>query len=114
MNVPFLDLGPQHRALRTEALAALSATYDATRFCLGKDVEDFERGFASTLGYPSALGMNSGTSPLHVACMIAAFGPGDEVIAPPFTFIASAWGISYVGAKPVFADVEEGTFNLDP
>ena len=58
--------------------------------------------------------MNSGTSPLHVACMVAGFGPGDEVIVPPFTFIASAWGATYVGARPVFADIEEGTFNLDP
>jgi dTDP-4-amino-4,6-dideoxygalactose transaminase len=77
-------------------------------------VEDFEKAFASTLGYPRALGMNSGTSPLHVACMIAGFGPGDEVITTPFTFISSAWGINYVGATPVFADVEESTFNLDP
>lgn len=114
MNVPFLDLGPQHRAIRAEALAALAATYDATRFCLGKDVDDFERNFAASLGYPSALGMNSGTSPLHVSCLIAGFGPGDEVILPAFTFIASAWGISYVGARPVFADIEEETFNLDP
>jgi dTDP-4-amino-4,6-dideoxygalactose transaminase len=114
VKVPFLDLAPQHRALRTEALAALAATYDATRFCLGKDVEDFERNFSSALGYPKALGMNSGTSPLHVACMAAGFGPGDEVIVPPFTFIASAWGVTYVGAKPVFADIEEATFNLDP
>jgi len=58
--------------------------------------------------------MNSGTSPLHVACMMAGFGPGDEVITAPFTFISSAWGINYVGATPVFADIEEGTFNLDP
>ncbi|MFI5356860.1 MAG: DegT/DnrJ/EryC1/StrS family aminotransferase [Opitutales bacterium] len=114
MKVPFLDLGPQHRALRTEALAALTATYDATRFCLGKDVEDFERNFGATLGYPRALGMNSGTAPLHVACMIAGFGPGDEVITTPFTFISSAWGISYVGARPVFVDVEADTYNLDP
>lgn len=114
MKVPFLDLSLQHRALREQALAALTATYDATRFCLGKDVEDFERNFAATLGYPRALAMNSGTSPLHVACMIAGFGPGDEVITAPFTFISSAWGINYVGATPVFADIEEGTFNLDP
>ena len=114
MKVPFLDLSLQHRALREQAIAALTATYDATRFCLGKDVEDFERAFAATLGYPRALALNSGTSPLHIACMIAGFGPGDEVIVPPFTFISSAWGISYVGATPVFADVEEGTFNLDP
>lgn len=114
MKVPFLDLTLQHRALREQALAALAATYDATRFCLGKDVEDFEKNFGAALGYPRVLGMNSGTSPLHVACMIAGLGPGDEVITSPFTFISSAWGISYVGAKPVFADIEEGTFNLDP
>lgn len=114
MKVPFLDLALQHQALREPALAALAATYDATRFCLGKDVEDFEKNFATTLGYPRALGMNSGTSPLHIACMIAGFGPGDEVIAPPFTFISTVWGVSYVGATPRFVDVEEGTFNLDP
>ena len=114
MKVPFLDLGLQHQALREPALAALAATYDATRFCLGKDVEDFEKNFANTLGYPRALGMSSGTAPLHVACMIAGFGPGDEVIAPPFTFISTVWGVSYVGATPRFVDIEEGTFNLDP
>jgi len=114
MKVPFLDLSLQHRALREPALAALTATYDAARFCLGKDVEDFEHNFASTLGYPRVLGMNSGTSPLHVACMIAGFGPGDEVIAPSFTFISTVWGLNYVGATPVFADVEAGSFNLDP
>ena len=114
MKVPFLDLGPQHRALREPALAALAATYDATRFCLGKDVDDFEKNFATTLGYPRVLGMNSGTAPLHVACLIAGFGPGDEVIAPPFTFVSTIWGVTYVGAKPVFADIEPGTYNLDP
>lgn len=114
MKVPFLDLSLQHKALREPALAALAATYDATRFCLGKDVDDFEKAFAATLGYPRALGMNSGTAPLHVACMIAGFGPGDEVIAPPFTFISTVWGVSYVGATPRFVDIEEGTFNLDP
>src|ERR1051325_931091 len=114
MKVPFLDLSLQHRALREQALSALAATYDATRFCLGKDVEDFEQNFAATLGYPRALALNSGTSPLPIACMIAGFAPGDEVITSPFTFISSAWGISYVGATPVFADIEEGTFNLEP
>jgi dTDP-4-amino-4,6-dideoxygalactose transaminase len=114
VKVPFLDLGPQHRALRAEALAALAATYDANRFCLGRDVEGFEASFASALGYPNALGVNSGTSPLHLACMIAGFGPGDEVIVPAFSFIASAWGPTYVGARPVFADIETGTYNLDP
>jgi dTDP-4-amino-4,6-dideoxygalactose transaminase len=114
MKVPFLDLALQHRALREPALAALAATYDATRFCLGRDVDDFERAFGHDLGYPGVVAMNSGTAPLHVACMLAGFGPGDEVVTTPFTFISSAWGISYVGAKPVFADIEAGTFNLDP
>jgi dTDP-4-amino-4,6-dideoxygalactose transaminase len=114
MKVPFLDLSLQHKALREPALAALAATYDANRFCLGKDVEEFEKNFAATLGYPRALGMNSGTAPLHVACMIAGFGPGDEVIAPPFTFISTVWGVTYGGATPRFVDIEEGTFNLDP
>lgn len=114
MKVPFLDLGPQHQAIRAEALVALTSTYDGTRFCLGKDVESFEQNCCATLDYPRALGMNSGTAPLHVACMIAGFGPGDEVITTPFTFISSAWGISYVGAKPVFVDIEEDTYNIDP
>lgn len=114
MKVPFLDLSLQHKAIREQALAALTATYDATRFCLGKDVEDFEKAFAATLGYPRALALNSGTSPLHIGCMIAGFGAGDEVITSPFTFISSAWGVNYTGATPVFADIEEGTFNIDP
>lgn len=114
MRVPFLDLSLQHQALREQALSALAATYDAHRFCLGKDVEDFEKAFVRTLGYPQALALNSGTSPLHIACMLAGFGPGDEVIVPPFTFISSAWGISYVRATPKFVDIDEGTFNLDP
>lgn len=114
MKVPFLDLSLQHKAIREQALAALAATYDANRFCLGKDVEDFEKAFAATLGYPRALALNSGTSPLHIACMLAGFGPGDEVIAPPFTFISTVWGVCYSGATPRFADIEAGTFNLDP
>jgi dTDP-4-amino-4,6-dideoxygalactose transaminase len=114
MKVPFLDLSLQHKAVREQVLMALAATYDASRFILGKDVEEFERNFSAALGYPRALGMNSGTSPLHLASICGGFGPGDEVITTPFTFISSAWGISYVGAKPVFTDIEEDTFNLDP
>lgn len=110
MKVPFIDLKAQHAALRTEVLAALAETYDNTRFCLGRDVEDFERNFAAALGYPRALGMNSGTSPLHIASLCGGFGAGDEVITTPFTFASSAWGISYVGAKPVFVDIEPDTW----
>ncbi|HVT74688.1 MAG TPA: DegT/DnrJ/EryC1/StrS family aminotransferase [Lacunisphaera sp.] len=114
MKVPFLDLKPQHQAIRTEVLAALADTYDHTRFCLGKDVEEFEKAFAVALGYPRALGMNSGTSPLHVASICGGFGPGDEVITTPFTFASSCWGISYVGAKPVFVDIDPDTWCISP
>ena len=77
MKVPFLDLKLQHAPLRAEVLAALADTYDHTRFCLGKDVEDFEKAFSAQLGYARTLGMNSGTSPLHVASIAGGFGPGD-------------------------------------
>lgn len=114
MKVPFLDLRPQHQAIRAEVLAALADTYDHTRFCLGRDVEDFERNFSQVFGLPPALGMNSGTSPLHVASVCGGFAPGDEVITTPFTFASSAWGISYVGATPVFVDIDPDTWCLSP
>ncbi len=114
MKVPFLDLKLQHQPLRAEVLAALADTYDATRFCLGKDVEDFEKSFSSAFGYSRTLGMNSGTSPLHVASICGGFGPGDEIITTPFTFASSCWGISYVGAKPVFVDIEADTWCISP
>ena len=114
MKVPFLDLKLQHQAIRTEALAALADTYDNTRFCLGRDVEEFEKTFSTMFGHPRTLGMNSGTSPLHIASLCGGFGPGDEVITTPFTFASSCWGISYVGAKPVFVDIDPGTWCVSP
>lgn len=114
MKVPFLDLKLQHQALRTEILAAIAATYDATRFCLGQDVDDFEKAFSREFGHARTLGMNSGTSPLHIASLCGGFGPGDEIITTPFTFASSCWGISYVGAKPVFVDIEADTWCISP
>jgi dTDP-4-amino-4,6-dideoxygalactose transaminase len=114
MKVPFLDLKLQHAPLRAEVLAALAETYDNTRFCLGKDVEDFEKRFSATFGYPRTLGMNSGTSPLHIASLSGGFGPGDEIITTPFTFASSCWGISYVGATPVFVDIDADTWCISP
>jgi dTDP-4-amino-4,6-dideoxygalactose transaminase len=114
MKVPFLDLKLQHAPLRAEVLAALADTYDNTRFCLGKDVEDFEKAFSNAFGYVRTLGMNSGTSPLHVASIAGGFGPGDEVITTPFTFASSCWGISYVGATPVFVDIDPDTWCISP
>jgi len=114
MKVPFLDLKLQHAPLRAEVLAALADTYDNTRFCLGKDVEDFEKAFSTAFGYVRTLGMNSGTSPLHVASIAGGFGPGDEIITTPFTFASSCWGISYVGATPVFVDIDPDTWCISP
>jgi dTDP-4-amino-4,6-dideoxygalactose transaminase len=114
MKVPFLDLKLQHAPLRAEVLAALADTYDNTRFCLGKDVDDFEKAFSAAFGYTRTLGMNSGTSPLHVASIAGGFGPGDEIITTPFTFASSCWGISYVGATPVFVDIEADTWCISP
>ncbi|HEY8993311.1 MAG TPA: DegT/DnrJ/EryC1/StrS family aminotransferase [Lacunisphaera sp.] len=114
MKVPFLDLKLQHAPLRAEVLAALADTYDNTRFCLGKDVENFEQAFSAAFGYMRSLGMNSGTSPLHIASLCGGFGPGDEIITTPFTFASSCWGISYVGAKPVFVDIDPDTWCISP
>ena len=112
MNVPFLDLSRAHRALRDEMLAAFAATYDANRFCLGADVEAFEREFAAASGATDAVAVNNGTSALHLAARGLGLGPGDDVIVPAFTFIASAWTASYVGARPVFCDIDPRTFTV--
>ncbi len=114
MKVPFLDVPAQIRALRPEIDAAIARTLDAGSFCLGPDVEKFERDFAALVGTAHAVGFNSGTSALHVAARLLDLGPGDEVITTPYTFIATSWALAYVGAKPVYVDVDEGTLNLDP
>lgn len=112
MKVPFLDLSLQHRPLRDEILAAWASTLDGNRFCLGRDVEDFERAFATVSGAAEAVGCNNGTSALHLAALALGLGPGDEIVVPAFTFIATAWTATYVGAKPVFADVDRGIYCL--
>jgi dTDP-4-amino-4,6-dideoxygalactose transaminase len=114
MKVPFLDLNRPHQALRAEILAALAETYDGNRFCLGKDVEAFERAFATACGASESVGVSNGTTALHLVARALDLGPGDEIIVPAFTFIASAWTASYVGARPVFADIDPATFCLDP
>lgn len=113
-KVPYLDLSAQIRGLRKEIDAALARTLDNCSFCLGPDVVQFEKDFAQFCGAKHCLGFNSGTSALHVAMRLLNVGPGDEVITTPFTFIATSWAISYVGAKPVYVDIEDETFNIDP
>lgn len=112
--IPYLDLPAQLRAIRPELDQAIARTLDRCSFCLGPDTAQFEKDFAAYIGTPFALGFNSGTSALHVALLLLNIGPGDEVITTPYTFVATSWAISYVGATPVYVDVEDGTMNLDP
>src|SRR3954470_5503672 len=113
-GVPYLDLPAQMRPIRKEIDAAIAKTLDNCSFCLGPDVAQFEKDFARYCGAQHALGFNSGTSALHIALMLLNVGPGDEVITTPATFVATSWAISYVGAKPVYVDIEDATFALDP
>jgi dTDP-4-amino-4,6-dideoxygalactose transaminase len=112
--IPYLDLPAQLRSIRGEIDAAIGRTLDQCSFCLGPDVTRFEQDFAAFCGAKECVGFNSGTSALHVAMLLLNIGPGDEVITTPFTFVATSWAISYVGAKPVYVDIEDDTFNLDP
>jgi dTDP-4-amino-4,6-dideoxygalactose transaminase len=113
-KVPYLDLPAQIRSLRPELDAAIARTLDHCSFCLGPDVVQFEKDFAKHCGAEHCVAFNSGTSALHVGLMLLNVGPGDEVISTPHTFVATSWAISYVGAKPVYVDIEDATFNLDP
>jgi dTDP-4-amino-4,6-dideoxygalactose transaminase len=114
MNVPYFDMLAQIRPLRTELENAFARTLDSGAFCLGPEVSRFEADFSAVAGAPYCVGFNSGTSALHVAMRLLDLEPGDEVITTPFTFIATSWALAYVGAKPVYVDIDEATFNLDP
>src|ERR1700722_564977 len=113
-NIPYLDLPAQIRGIRKDLDAAIARALDNCSFCLGPDVTQFEKDFAKFCGAEHCLGFNSGTSALHVALLLLGIKPGDEIITTPFTFVATSWAISYVGAKPVYVDVEDATMNLDP
>jgi len=114
MKVPYFDLPGQIRSIRPELDAAISRSLDSCAFCLGPEVARFEHEFAAFVGTRHCVGFNSGTSALHVAMRILDIGPGDEVVTTPFTFVATSWAIAYVGAKPVYVDIDEKTMNLDP
>ena len=112
--IPYLDLKAQLKPLRAEIDAAIARTIDNCTFCLGPDTAQFEKDFAKFCGAEHCVAFNSGTSALHVAMLLLNVGPGDEVITTPYTFVATSWAISYVGAKPVYVDIDDATFNLDP
>jgi dTDP-4-amino-4,6-dideoxygalactose transaminase len=112
--VPYLDLAAQIRSIRKDLDAAIARTLDHCSFCLGPDVAQFEKDFAKFCAAEQCVAFNSGTSALHIAMQLLNIGTGDEVITTPSSFVATSWAISYVGAKPVYVDVEDATFNLDP
>jgi dTDP-4-amino-4,6-dideoxygalactose transaminase len=112
--IPYFDLPAQIRSIRPDLEAAIGRSLDNCTFCLGPDVAQFETDFARFCGVKHCIGFNNGTSALHVAMRLLNLGPGDEVITTPFTFVASSWAISYVGARPVFVDIDDASFNLDP
>jgi dTDP-4-amino-4,6-dideoxygalactose transaminase len=102
------------RGIRKEIDAAIARTLDNCSFCLGPDVVQFEKDFAKFCGAEHCVAFNSGTSALHVAMILLGIGRDDEVITTPCTFVATSWAISYVNAKPVYVDVDDATFNLNP
>lgn len=113
-KVPFLDLHAQILPIREEISRAIDAAVDDSDFVLGPRVTLFEEAFAKYCDCKHAIGVNSGTDALHLILRALDIGPGDEVIAPPNMFIAAVEAIVMTGATPVFADVDETTFCLDP
>jgi dTDP-4-amino-4,6-dideoxygalactose transaminase len=114
MQVPLLDLTLQHREIGAETMAAITQVVDEQRFILGPVVDRFEREIETYLPVKHAVGNASGTDAILLALRAFDCGPGDEVVTSPFTFFATAGAIHNVGARPVFADIQPDTFNLDP
>src|SRR5262249_16011253 len=113
-TVPYLDLRAQYRPLSSDLLRALEEVCESTGFAQGQATADFEAKFAAYCGVDHCVSLNSGTSALHLALRCLDVGPGDEVVTVSLTFIATAWAISYVGATPVFVDIDPVRRTLDP
>lgn len=113
MNIPMVDLKGQYLSLKQEIDAAILEALSETRFILGPNVQAFEQESADYLGVKHAIGCASGTDALHLALLAAGIKAGDEVITSAFTFIATAEAIRYIGAIPVFVDIQEQSLNLD-
>jgi dTDP-4-amino-4,6-dideoxygalactose transaminase len=114
MNVPFLDLKIQYKSIKDEIQKALTEVMENTAFAGGPFVSRFEADFATFCGSKYAVGVGNGTDALWVSLIALGIKPGDEVITVPSSFIATAEAISYAGAKPVFVDILDTTYNMDP
>ena len=113
MKIQMVDLRTQYLDMKDEMDAKLAEVLYSCHFILGPNVEALEKEIAAYIGTKHAVAVASGTDALHLALVACGIKPGDEVITTPFTFIATAEAISYVGARPVFVDVDEKTFNMD-
>jgi dTDP-4-amino-4,6-dideoxygalactose transaminase len=114
MNVPLLDLKAQYLSIRGEIDAAMAEVVSGQHFILGPKVEECESKIAQYCSVAHACGVSSGTDALLIALMGEGIGPGDEVIVPDFSFFATAGSVIRTGAKPVFADIDPVTYNIDP
>ena len=112
--IPFVDLKAQYAGIKDEVNAAIQGILDTCQFTLGSEVVQFEEEFAAFSGADIGIGVNTGTSALHLALLAADVGPGDEVITIPHTFVATVAAIRYTGATPVFVDIDPTTFTMDP
>lgn len=108
-----LNLADQHNQIKAEVFEAFEKVYEKTAFSGGPFVQEFEDKFAKFCDTDYAVGVNTGTTALHLAMLAMGIGPGDEVIVPANTFIATVWGVSYTGATPVFVDCDPDTWEID-
>jgi dTDP-4-amino-4,6-dideoxygalactose transaminase len=112
--VPFLDLGPMHRDLRESLLSKFGELIDSGAFINGPQVADFELALAAYTGRRACVGLASGLDALRLALLAAGIEPGDEVVVPAQTFVATVEAVTQAGGRPVLADVSETDYNLDP
>lgn len=114
MQIPFLDLKRQYQSIKEEIDQVVREVVESGRYIGGEKIENFEKNIARYVSVKHAIGVSSGTDALLASLMAIDVKPGDEIITSPFTFIATAEVISFLGAKPVFIDIEEDSFNINP
>jgi len=113
-TVPFVDLAAQYQSIKSEIDAAIGEVFSGCNFILGRTVNEFEEAFARFVGVKHAIGVSNGLDALRLSLMALDIGPGEEVILPANTYIATALAVSAVGAKPVLIDCDPQTYNIDP